>query len=143
MPYHDVGEELRLYSDSYEAYLAVRYTAQSAISRGLVVCVDQPSGPIKPVPASGNEADMPIGVAVENIAQGEKGWVAVCGRVYVQPNEEVSPVAGYIIYCSSSVAGVVEQAANVGFANHWREVGHWVEDNEESGALTLAQIHFN
>ena len=94
------------YDDGTEYYWAVKYIAQSAISRGQVVCFDQGNNQrIIPVPTAGNMNDMPIGVATANIGAGVAGFIAITGLVYVLPDLAITAVVGDVIYCSATTAG--------------------------------------
>ena len=126
--------------------LAIKVTANEAIQRGQIVCwLQGASGAdykVNLVPTSGNSIDMPIGVAVASIDQNATGWVIVAGYAHVLPRRGVTPVRGYVAFCSAIEAGNADQAASGATAQHWREVGHWCADGG-NGTLTLATLHFN
>lgn len=126
--------------------LAIRVTANETLRRGQIVCwLQGASGAdykVNLVPTSGNSIDMPIGVAVSDVAQNSTGWIIVAGYAYVLPMRKVTPTRGYVVFCSATEAGNADQAASGATAQHWREVGHWCADGTQ-GNLTLATLHFN
>jgi len=68
------------------------------------------------------------------------GWLARSGVVYVLPESTVTPAAGYILLCSDSEAGRVEQRADLPPAIAYNVVGRWIENGIEPGALTRAML---
>ena len=126
--------------------LAIRVTANAKIGVGQIVCwLQGASGAdykVNLVPTSGNSIDMPIGVAVSDIAQKATGWIIVAGYALVQPAIGVTPVRGYVVFCSATQAGYADQAASGATAQHWREIGHWCAGWTQ-GELTPATLHFN
>lgn len=136
---------MQIHDDGVESYIAIKFTAQSNCSKGNVVCFDQSNNQrVKPVPTGGNEHDMPIGVAVEDITAGNAGWIAIIGLVYVLPDAAVTTIQGYVLTTSTTTAGLVAQAATVpAAATHFDEVGHWYEAGSGAGKMARAIIHFN
>ena len=126
---------------------AILVAANEDIKQGQVVCwLQGASGAdnkVNLVPTTGNSLDMPIGVAVADINANATGWIIVAGYAMALPMTSVDPVRGYVIYCSATEAGYLDQAASGATAQHWREVGHWCADGTGNGALTLATLHFN
>jgi hypothetical protein len=137
--------QMRIYDDGIESYIAIKFTAQSNVLHGDVVCFDQSNNQrVKPVPTGGNEHDMPMGVGVENIDAGRSGWVAIIGLVFVNPDDAITAVRGYVLTTSTTTAGRVAQTATVpAAAVHFDEVGHWYEDGSGNGKSSRAIIHFN
>lgn len=129
-----------------EQCLCINVTANEAISKGNVCCYLQggTNNRLVKVPTSGNENDMPVGVAYTSAAgAGSTFWMAVSGIVQVLPETGVTPTLGYILYTSASVAGTAAQAATTPAAlTHFKEIGHWTE-SAALNTICKAIIHFN
>ena len=127
--------------------IAILVTADEAIGKGSVCSVIQggTANRVKKTPISGNENDMPIGVALTAAAgAGSTFWMCTNGLVQVLPDTGITAAQGYVITASSTTAGMVAQAATApAAATHFKEVGHWATTGTSNGALTLAYIHFN
>ena len=136
---------MKFFDNGTEAYIALKFTAQTNCARGEVVCFDQANNQrVIPVPTGGNSHDMPIGVAAEQIAAGSAGWVAIMGLVYVLPDAAITAAVGYVMTTSTTTAGLVAQAATIpAAAVHFDEVGHWYENGAGNGVMARAVIHFN
>ena len=130
-----------------EGGFAILMTADEAIAVGNV-CASIQGGTanrVKKCPISGNENDMPIGVAYTTAAgAGSTFWMVVSGRVGVLPDAGVTAAQGYIITTSSTTAGLVAQAAMAPAATtHFKEIGHFLTTGSGNGAITDAIVHFN
>jgi hypothetical protein len=99
---------------------------------------------VSPTPISGNENDMPMGVAYAAATAGNPVWVWVSGICQVLPEAGVTATLGYIITTSATTAGTIVQAATApAAATHFKEIGHFAESGSWAWALALATIHFN
>lgn len=116
----------------------------STISKGIVVCAD-PANDDSIIPQN-NEFDA-IGVAAEDIGNGEEGWVWKNGSVaevlYASP-----PTRGYVAICSPTdgqATSVAVPSSNPVVAEHFKEIGHVKGPigSSGSGYLTLTELHFN
>jgi hypothetical protein len=120
--------------------LAIKATAGETITKGHIVRLSQSADDrIIKVDANG---DMPIGVAVSDIASGASGWVIVSGYAWVLSESGSTPTSGYIAYVSATsgeaaFAGTVPSAVT-----HFREIGHVVRSGTATN-LILCVLHFN
>jgi hypothetical protein len=130
-----------------EGGIATLLVADEAIAVGHTVCFIQggTANRVKKTPISGNENDMPIGVAYSaSNAAGDSIWVVVSGRVGVLPDTGVTAAQGYVITTSATTAGLVAQAATApAAATHFKEVGHFCTTGSGAGVITDAIVHFN
>ena len=86
--------------------------------------------------------DMPVGVAMADVLNGAKFWVAISGLAYVKFKGGVAGTHGYIAYASDT-AGLADCAASVpADPVHFREIGHVYTDGA-AGGLALCVLHFN
>ena len=130
-----------------EGGIATLMVADEAIAIGSVCSSIQggTANRVKKTPISGNENDMPIGVAYSAAAAaGSTFWMVVTGRVGVLPDAGVTAVQGYIITTSATTAGLVAQAAVApAAATHFEECGHFLTAGTGAGVITDAIVHFN
>ena len=121
-------------------------TADEAISKGNIISIIQggTANRVKRTPISGNENDMPIGVALTIAAgAGNPFWMAISGIVQVLPESGLTPTQGYIIYTSASTAGTVGASATApAMLTHFKECGHYTE-SAAINTICKAIIHFN
>jgi hypothetical protein len=125
--------------------LAVKLVAGEALIKGNIVYVKQASGTDGRVWKAPIDSDMPIGAVYDGgVSAGDDVWVTVAGKAQVLPETSITAVRGYVIYCSATTAGKVDQAATVpADPTHFRECGHFLADGSGAGELTLAVLHFN
>lgn len=130
-----------------EGGFAILEVADEAIAVGEVVSIIQggTANRVKKTPASGNENEMPIGVAyTASNAAGDSIWIVVSGHANVLPETGVTAAQGNVMITSTSQAGRVIQSATGGaVSQHWREVGHFCTTGSGAGVATEAIIHFN
>jgi hypothetical protein len=117
-------------------------TTSGTIVQGNVLSISQTSGDAILTPTTGNEADMPFGVAVKEKSAGV-WWVAVAGTTLVLPENAVTAAVGYVCYAGVQAGRASQSASIPGSASHFREIGHFVEDGTGNGVATLAVLHFN
>ena len=121
--------------------------ADTVIAKGQVVVYRQggTAHRIKLCPASGNENEMPIGVALDaSGAAGTSIRVAVSGECQILPETGVTAAQGYVILTSISENGRCTQSATGGTgSSHWRELGHWSNTGVGNGVLTTGFLHYN
>jgi hypothetical protein len=64
--------------------------------------------------------------------------------VLVKPESGVTAAKGYVLYTSTTTAGLAAQSATVpAAATHFREIGHFLANGTGANALTYALVHFN
>jgi hypothetical protein len=130
-----------------EGGFATLVVADEAIAVGEVVAIIQggTANRVKKCPTTGNENDMPIGVAYSSSgAAGDSIWIVVSGRVGVLPTSGVTAAQGYVLTASTTTAGRVDQAAAApAAATHFKEVGHFINTGSGNGVITDAIVHFN
>jgi len=130
-----------------EGGFAVLMTADETIAVGSVCSSFQggTAGRVKKTPITGNENDMPIGVAyTAAAAAGSTFWMVVSGIVGVLPDTATTAAQGYVITTSAVTAGLVTQSATApAAAVHFEEVGHFIATGSGAGAITNAVVHFN
>ncbi len=125
--------------------VAIKMTAGETLSKGNVVCLLQAgsAGVAAKVPTTGNELDMPVGVVNSDASVNDAVWVTVAGIAEALPESWITAAIGDVAYCATNEAGRLLQAAGIGTAQHWREVGHWWAGGSGNGALTKIIVHFN
>lgn len=139
-----------------EGGLCVKLKAGEALVRGELVCIAQNganmtiyktpanTGTNPPYSATREENDTPFGTVYDvKAAAGDWVRVTVSGIGYVLPEAATTAARGYVVYVSGTEKGRAAQAANIGAAQHWREIGHFVSTGTGAGAATLAVLHFN
>lgn len=130
-----------------EGGIATLVIADEAISVGHVCAIIQggTANRVKRCPTSGNENDMPVGVAYSAAgAAGDPFWMVVSGRVGVLPDTGVTAAQGYILTTSATTAGLIAQAATApAAATHFKEIGHFINTGSGAGVITDAIVHFN
>jgi len=130
-----------------EGGFAILVTADEAIAVGETCAVIQggTTDRVKRTPISGNENDMPVGIAYTAAASaGSTFWMVTTGRVAVKPDAGVTAAKGYIITTSSTTAGRVAQAAVApASATHFKECGHFLVAGTGAGIAADALVHFN
>ncbi len=125
--------------------LFVYLTAGEALVRGEVVyCPQAPAGASGKVWKNAVNSDMPLGVVYANADANAPVKVVVSGIAYVLPEAGFTAARGNVIYSSDATAGRVDQSAGIPSATqHWREIGHFIEDGSGNGAAARALLHFN
>jgi len=129
-----------------EGGIATLMVADEAIAIGSMCSAIQggTANRVKKTPTSGNENDMPIGVAYSTAtAAGDSFWMVVSGRVGVLPDTGVTAAQGYVLYSSATTAGLVAQTASPSAGVHFKECGHFLNTGTGAGVITDAVIHFN
>lgn len=130
-----------------EGGFATLVVADEAISVGHVCAIIQggTANRVKRCPTSGNENDMPVGVAYSAAgAAGDSFWMVVSGRVGVLPDTGTTAAQGYILTASATTAGLVAQVATApAAATHFKEIGHFINTGSGAGVITDAIVHFN
>lgn len=143
----DIVGLVKITTGTYGGGIAVKLTAQENLSAGELVCFGQGvggvDGKVKKTPTTGNEIDMPIGVVFEDALADASVWVVVSGKAWVLPESGVTAARGNIAYVSNAESGRAEQAVSGSTAEHWREVGHWIQDGSGNGVRTPLIMHFN
>jgi len=120
----------------------IKLTAGEALFRGEAVRID-PNNDNYVVKAP-IDADMPIGTVFDDADNGADVWVTVAGRGYAKPTAAVTATRGYVMICSGTTAGRVDQSATVPSATqHFRECGHFTENGSGAGVAAAAVLHFN
>ena len=112
----------------------------SAIAKGTVVAVDLAND--DSIIPQNNTFDA-IGVAAEDIANGEAGWVWKNGSVALVLYTS-TPTRGYVAICSPTAGyatSVAVPSSNPITAEHFKEIGH--VKGPTSGNLTMTELHFN
>lgn len=83
--FHSISDKVRMVYDdvTLEAGLQVRLTAGATIAKGNVLSFIQggTSKQVSPTPISGNENDMPMGVAYNAATVGNPVWVWTNGSI--------------------------------------------------------------
>jgi hypothetical protein len=145
----NAGERVKMVfnDNTNERCLCILVTAGEAITKGSICAYFQSGASlvVKKVPTSGNENDMPVGVAYTSASgNGVTFWLAVQGIVQVLPNSDITASQGFVIYTSSSESGKAMQSASaLSPETHFKACGHWVKSGTGTGILTPAIIHFN
>ncbi len=123
--------------------LAVLMTAAETLLEGeLVYC--NPAGANDNATKAPVDCDTPIGAVYSPASSGAGVWVVVAGIARVKPLDGVTAAVGNVIYCSSTVAGRVDQAVGLpAVAAHNREVGHYIDAGTGNGVATRAILHWN
>lgn len=124
---------------------AVQLVAGENLAVGDVVYVKITSGADGKVWKNPVDGDMPIGVCYAAVSANANVWVVVSGIASVLPESGITAARGNVIYSSNSEAGRVDQSGTipVSTADHWREIGHFLDTGSGNGVATRAIIHFN
>lgn len=89
-------------------------------------------------------AEMPIGVVYNAVADGASAWIVVAGIASVLFKDGVAPLHGSVAF-SSSAAGRADCSATLpGVESHNREIGHCME-SKSAGTNVVANclLHWN
>jgi len=137
----EIGNSIfKNYTNSGKTYsvevMKMLYTGDLSVGQ-IVVVSDNFTVTAAPV-----DSDFPIGVCME-IISGTECYISISKIGLVKLRTTVTCVAGYILSVSSE-SGAANASGTIPITtDHWREVGHSMQDQTTAGGIVWAFIHFN
>jgi hypothetical protein len=126
--------------------LAIPVLAGENMARGDIVYMRQAGGTDFEFWLAPTSQFNPTGTVFDaSVSAGSYFLMTISGIGWIRPESGITAVRGYVAFVSASEIGRADQdaAAPASAVEHFREVGHFVEDGSGAGVAARGIIHFN